>query len=230
MLDENVPPDEALIVDSAEAVLPKRVPLPNPPVRVHLQPKTRWSVLPKWGFAAAACVIVLVAGLLVRRGNDANLQLAGMQRTFEGRLSGQPYSQFTRSRSAQAKSSGAPDTQSNRVNGNELELGRLYLSQHNFDQAISYLELARERQPSSPQVHNDLGVAYMESAQDGALQKALNEFETALKLDARYEPALFNLALVYERLGQFGEAERRLKLYLQVDPASGWAKEVRSKL
>src|SRR5690349_2017282 len=62
MLDENVPPDEALIVDSAEAVLPKRVPLPNPPVRVYLQPKTRWSVLPKWGFAAAACVIVLVAG------------------------------------------------------------------------------------------------------------------------------------------------------------------------
>jgi tetratricopeptide (TPR) repeat protein len=110
----------------------------------------------------------------------------------------------------------------------DVELGRFYLQHNDFDRAARYLAAAGKDQ--APDLHNDLGVAYLEQGDPGSLEKALHEFEAALNISPRYEPALFNIVLVYERLGRFQEAQERANLYLQVDSMSGWAKEVQSKL
>ena len=94
--------------------------------------------------------------------------------------------------------------------------------------AVIHLEMAEATAPNSVELHNDLGVAYMESTGDSALDKAIGEFQRALDLNPHY--ARFNLALAYEREGKFSQAEQQLHEYLQLDASSSWAKEVRSKL
>ena len=70
----------------------------------------------------------------------------------------------------------------------------------------------------------------MESTGNGGLENAVTQFKRALELNPGYPPARFNLALAYERLGDFSHAREQLNLYLQRDANSGWAGEVRSKL
>ena len=89
--------------------------------------------------------------------------------------------------------------------------------------AVQHLMLAIKEQPRSADLHNDLGVAYMEQNEERSLENAVREFQTALVLNPRHAASRFNLALAYERLGEFPEAEQHLKLYLQADSASGWA-------
>src|SRR5205085_10754831 len=99
-----------------------------------------------------------------------------------------------------------------------------------FAKAVSQLEQALQNAPLSLEISNDLGVAYMESGSAEGLAKALDQFQRALTLNPRYEPALFNMVLAYERLGRFAEAEQPSKRYLEIDAESAWAKEVQAKL
>jgi tetratricopeptide (TPR) repeat protein len=232
MLDEDVLPEESAILNRIEiaALQPGTM---TEPLNLYrrfcqwLRPRLKLAVV-------SATVTIIVATsltLLFKNSSDTAVQLARSERTFEARLSGQPYSEFVRTRTGPVLDSpGSGNDALDRLGANHVEMGRFYAQHEEFAKAIAQLEEAKKLNPDSIEICNDLGVAYMESALDGSLEKAVDQFRRALQLNPRYEPALFNLALAYERLGQFSEAEQELRLYLQNDSDSDWAKEVKSKL
>src|ERR1051325_8670435 len=61
----------------------------------------------------------------------------------------------------------------------------------------------------------------------GLLAQALAAADTALRLDPRMEEALFNRALLVERLGARAQARAAWERYLVRDPDSAWAREAR---
>src|SRR6266850_4149747 len=229
LLEESVNPDEMAILDNVEATIGKTVPmqiqLPNVAPRAPW-----WSAV--WNVAAVAASIILVVAVtwavFSSRGADHAL-VGSSARTLEARLSGQVYSEFIPTRTGVASKSVSNEDELKRLSSNPHEIGRFYLQHNDFENAVVPLQHAKERQPDSVEVCNDLGIAYMESASDGALENAIGQFKRALELNPGYQPARFNLALAYERLGDFSHARDQLSLYLQLDANSGWAKEVRSK-
>jgi tetratricopeptide (TPR) repeat protein len=232
VVDDELAPDEAAVIDCIEAFGPKHFP---PLGAAAMTSSAIQSWFPRgWRLAAVAAAVVLLVAVgwvsWLNRGSEP-VRVASMERTFEARTASQPYSEFVQRRNrSRVEDDRAGQSELTRFRSPSADIGRFYLISNNFAQAIRYLEAAKSEQPASSQLRNDLGVAYLESGMEGSLQKALGEFDEALRLTPKYEAALFNLALAYERLGQFPEAEQRLKLYLQVDQNSGWAKEAKSKL
>lgn len=227
LLDENVSPEEMAIIESVESPVAERDRVVAPALSLY-ERFWRWAA-PAWKPAAVSISIILIVAV---SWTFFNRPVGGFERTFEARLSGQPYSEFihTRTGSATDNPPASSDDELKRLNADPRELGRFYLQHGDFTKAIAQLEDAKQKESSSVEISNDLGVAYMENGGDGSLERALGQFERALQFDPRYAPALFNLALVYERLGHLREAEQQLKLYLQIDSDSDWAKEVKSKL
>ena len=74
-------------------------------------------------------------------------------------------------------------------------LGRVYLAETNFPAAIEQLEKAARLAPDNAKLHNDLGVAYLESEKSKTernfedVAKANEEFGRAIKLDASLREA-----------------------------------------
>src|SRR5262249_51195683 len=104
------------------------------------------------------------------------------------------------------------------------------LLQKNFGRSIPYLEMAALELPDSAAVHNDLGVAYLESGDAALLQKAGAEFLRALRSNAAFADAVFNLALFYEHTNATALAQTEWTRYLELDRKSGWATEARTRL
>jgi len=233
VMDDDLAPDEAAVIDCVEAFGPRRFPLFREPLGIS--EKLQSWFRPGWRLASitAGLMVVLFGAALAFWWTPASqpVLLSSVERTFEARMADEPWSKFVRTRSqSRSETDRSGPGELARLRANNADIGIFYLMSNNFAQAVSFLEAAVKEQPASSQLRNDLGVAYMESGTDGSLQKALGEFEEALRLTPKYGPALFNLALVYERLGQFPEAEQRFRLYLQTDQDSGWAKEVKSKI
>jgi len=237
VLNENPSPDEIAIIDSIESNHSSGRGRFEAPSLSLYQRFCRWAA-PAWKVAAVSVSLIMLVAITwafyLRDGNEKALRVAVSERTIEARLSGQPYSEFIHTRTgsvADGHASGpSSDDQLKRFNADPHELGRFYLEHDEFAKAVAQLEEVIQTAPASAEISNDLGVAYMESGGDGSLEKALVQFQRALQLNPRYEPALFNMALAHERLGHFSDAEQQLKLYLQFDSDSDWAKEVKSKL
>lgn len=231
-MDEAVSEGEASVLDRAEAGLPRNAPLPFRPAVVHVS--RPWWLKPVVKLTAIAATLVLAAGaiwILVSGETGQQQQQALVSgRALEARISGEPYSEFVRKRQAAPESPHAAGSELNRFGTDPHEIGRFYLKHADITGAVVQLEAAEKAAPDSVAIHNDLGVAYMESAGDAALEKAVHEFQRALDLDSGYEPARFNLALTYEREGKFSEAVQQLQEYMRLDVNSGWANEARAKV
>ncbi|HEX6096540.1 MAG TPA: CHAT domain-containing protein [Thermoanaerobaculia bacterium] len=97
-------------------------------------------------------------------------------------------------------------------------------------QALSKLEAAAS--PNDPAAWNDLAVALHEAALryrvPEQIAQALAAADRALVIDPNYAEALFNRALMLQRLGFRDDALIAWQRYLDVDAASGWAAEARS--
>jgi tetratricopeptide (TPR) repeat protein len=225
LLDANVSADEASILDKAEAELPSSTPAGHG--RTAFNPFVKLTVI-----AASLVLAAGVAWLLFFAPEAGQNRSAASGRTLEARLSGQAYSEFVHTRTGTSPETGRQAGQGGLggITGDHHEIGKFYLEHNNVAEAVVNLEMAEAAAPNSFEIHSDLGVAYMESPGDFALQKAIGEFQRALDLNSRYEPARFNLALAFERAGKFSEAEEQLQQYLQLDAGSAWAKEIRSKL
>ncbi|MEA2162230.1 MAG: hypothetical protein QOK37_357 [Thermoanaerobaculia bacterium] len=126
---------------------------------------------------------------------------------------------------AAAWSRGSDDDDASHVNGVAL------LLTGKTAQALSKLEAAAASS-NDPAVWNDLAAALHEAAMrygvPEKIAQALAAADRALALDPRYAEALFNRALILQRLGFRDDALIAWKRYLDVDAGSGWAVEARA--
>jgi len=101
------------------------------------------------------------------------------------------------------------------------------------EDAIPRLEAAAGKS-SDAQTWSDLAAArYAAASQLGRASlypMALAAADTALRADSKLPEALFNRALILERLGLMDEAKQAWQRYLEVDPSSQWAIEARARL
>jgi len=189
--------------------------------------------------AIAAALVIAVVGARVlmdrqglpRSASEIVQLLLTQNRPFESRLANEPHLPIFRTRGVEEPrvAYGLVAGEMTRLSADSHQMGRFYLLQKEFGRAISYLEIAEREIGASAAVHNDLGVAYMES--DGPrLEEAGEEFRHALDRDPMFTPAVFNVALLYERTNSPERAASEWKRYIRLDPNSGWGKEALSRL
>ncbi len=158
--------------------------------------------------------------------------LSSQERPFEARISGQPFQPLRQTRGVEEPgvAYGPLAGEMTRLSANGHDMGRFYLLQRDFDRALAYLQVAEQEVGAGSDVHNDLGVAYLEKAGQDQIAKAGDEFRHALELDPGFAPAAFNMAIFYERSGRPSEAETQWERFLQLDQGSSWTDEARSRL
>jgi len=202
----------------------------------------RTGTLPNWllGLVAVAAVFVLAAVsirvLLDRQSQPKSASeivqlLLAQHRPFESRMANEPHLPILRTRGPDdpGVAYGLIAGELTKLSADSHQMGRFYLLQKDFAHAIPYLDIAGREVGAGANVHNDLAVAYLES-DPSRLDRAAEEFRRALELDPAFAPAVFNLALLYERMNSLEQASLQWKRYLQLDPNSEWAKEANNRL
>ena len=234
VLRDEVEPEEDEAVQQLSALWDQRNPRPVPQ-RSRLPTSYR-----RWIYAAVAALVV--AAVLISRmpfGSELSptaqivKAMASKERPFEPRIVDQPYltmQEFTRS-PEDIEVSDLLEAEMTEKSATSYEVGRYFLLRRKYPMAIKYLRTAVADPRGVPaDVHNDLGVAYLESRGDENLAAAEGEFKEALSINPNHLPAMFNLSVLYGRNGRADEANRRRQQYLALDPDSDWAREVKQKL
>jgi CHAT domain-containing protein len=113
-----------------------------------------------------------------------------------------------------------------------LAQGRAELLEMNISSALPTLKRAHEMRPESTPILVDLAAAYGELADSGVTES----YETALELldeVQRQSPsdpiALYDRAILYERLQSYGSALQAWQSYLKKSPKGLWADEARKR-
>ena len=112
-------------------------------------------------------------------------------------------------------------------------LGRLFLAERSFDKAREQFQKALAKDQNDPQLQSDMAAALMELGEQSAdearkaqyLREAGQYLDRALQLNPSLPEALFNRALMYQRLRLPPQAKDAWRKYLEIDSTSPWAKE-----
>lgn len=207
---------------------------------------------------AAAAVIVLGLGLGIWRvafyQSDVDKGMAALakayatERPVEPRITGFGYAPFpvTRgneppkvdSRSLYSAERTLFDEAEKRPNTKlHHALGRLYLAEQKFDDAIREFDEVLKTAPANAQLHSDYGALLIEIGKREnsgknleILSRALEHLSKALELDGSLLEALFNRALCYQYMYLPHQAEEDWRGYLDRDPNSRWAYEAKKYL
>jgi CHAT domain-containing protein/tetratricopeptide (TPR) repeat protein len=223
-----------------------------------------WRKHPAFGSyvrLAAAAVVLLGIGLgiwrvffyqsEVSKGMAALAQAYRERRPLEARISGLPYAPAARTRGGQE---GFEQTERERAKlillnaasehpgpASDHALGKLYLAERDFNQAVIQFEKALKADPDNAQLHSDYGVALLELGKSAQMKgepgrgleyfaQGLEHLDRALELSPSIFEALFNRALCVQRMGLQQQAIEAWKNYLEKDPSSKWAEEARQNL
>ena len=211
--------------------------------------RKRWLPSPELRVAASILIIVgLTSGVwwtLRSGGSEFDKGLAALksayadQRPIEPRISTLPHSHFQKT----TRGSDEKDTTKDDLRRAQLHLeqavkekptpeahhalGKVYLAQGTFDNAIREFDQALSGSKNQAQIYNDLGVAWLEKKD---FNRSLESFNKALQLDSNSLEALFNRALCYDKQSRFAEAKADWNEYLKRDSSSPWADEARRHL
>ena len=123
----------------------------------------------------------------------------------------------------------------------EHALGKFYMTERKFDQAIIRFEEALKADPNNAQLYSDYGAALLEMGRANRsgdktgksldqFARSLEHLNKALQLDGSLSEALFNRALLYEDMRLLQQSEEGWKKYLERDADSAWAGESRWRL
>ena len=96
------------------------------------------------------------------------------------------------------------------------DMGDSFLLEHHPEQALPYLTRAAEGDPANPDIHRDLGTAYVQLKQ---YEKAEAEYKIGLAGD-QDGSVHYKLANVYRSLGKKAEADREFAIYTSMNEAS----------
>jgi CHAT domain-containing protein len=205
-----------------------------------------------WLPIAAALLIAIVAVPLLRRHDDALSQLVrlapGSARIVEPRLYGgfawAPYRGPVRASdpsasAARLKLGGAAGetierAQSDPSNDAQHAAAIALVLVDQPTDAIDRLRKITAQSPDDARPWSDLAAARyaaaMQLERPSLLPEALAAADAALRIDASSAEALFNRALILERMGLAAVARKAWLRYLEVDSGSSWATEARAHL
>ncbi len=227
-----------------------------------------WSPVP---IAVAVLLIVSVAGYLVWKSKSDDSEVLALlnqfqtnERPTEGRITGFMYApKIEGVRGSQqnsehlilvsAKAQASAEVLKAQTAENYHELGRVFLAEKNFDEAIAQLEFGIQKDPVNAQIQNDLGVALLEKARQNKafnadlekraetseeskaylelFAKSNEAFSKAIELDKNMLEAYFNQAKTLTLMEVLpNQAKEAWDNYLKLDPDSKWADEAREHL
>jgi CHAT domain-containing protein len=110
---------------------------------------------------------------------------------------------------------------------------RAEMLDQDYEDAVSTLRRAADSQPSDVSLLADLGCAYALRAGGDRREidygAAIDTLWRFLRVSPDSPVALFNRAVVYERMFLYDDAVKDWGHYLKLDPASAWAKEARGR-
>lgn len=212
------------------------------------------SKVPQWGYwLAAAAMIVAVALLILRPGTtvqeaDALLAKAYSEhRSFELRVAGAKWAPLQVQRGPEASLLNRPAallkaetmiaSQLERDPSNAAWLqakARADLIDGNFESAIKALEKAQGSSPGEASLFTDLATAYFERAErTGQTSDYARAFELLSQRLAKAPDdhiALFNRAIISEKMLLHTQAVEDWNHYLRIESSSDWQKEAREHL
>ena len=96
------------------------------------------------------------------------------------------------------------------------DMGDSFLLEHHPEEALPYLTRAEEVDAANPDIHRDLGTAYVQLKQ---YEKAEAEYKIGLAGD-QDGSVHYKLANVYRSLGKKAEADREFAIYTSMNEAS----------
>lgn len=91
----------------------------------------------------------------------------------------------------------------------QVRLGNAYFDIRQYEKAETFYQQALEKKPDDTNVRTDLGTVFLERANPD-YDRAIKEFQTALKLNPKHEPALYNIAVAHHRKGDARNAQKYL--------------------
>lgn len=204
----------------------------------------------RWLAVAAMLIVVIGVAFLLRRGDPLARLVAVAPRSarvVEPRLSGGfAWAAYAGSDRATAEKL---DAEQLRVAGAAGDLIERAGSHHDADaqhdagvamvmvskpaDAIARLESAVAQSENAATLSDLAAARYAAASQLGRASLyplALSAADRALVIEPNFPEALFNRALILERMGVSREARAAWERYLRVDPSSQWATEARSHL
>ena len=230
LLQPDITPEESGTINKAMARWEERGLRPVPSERPRLWRTTYYALA---GIAAVLIVGIALWGGLFNRpvGEDVVQQIVSADsRPFAPQVANQPYRSFNPVRSPQESEFEKLIEDMPRRGATAYVQGRLNLVAGNYDKAVANLKTAAGERNPPAEVLNDLGVAYFQRDADGDAALAKEQFEAALNKNGRFLPAIFNLALYFEREGNSAEAEKQRTRYLTLDRDSEWAQEIKANI
>jgi cytochrome c-type biogenesis protein CcmH/NrfG len=208
------------------------------------------SVRFAWASAAALLGIAVWIGWRATREPDVNQLLAQSyqdQRTIQLRMAGAKYSPVRTTRGSAGSHTNPPESllkaESRIRRGLEKapvnlllldQQGRAELLEGNYSAAIAALRKAKDLADADSRVAVDLATAYFQKAEaednpaDG--QTAAELLSAVLRRNSEDEIALFNRAVVYQRLSRYQDAINDWEHYLRVSRDEQWDGEARQYL
>jgi superkiller protein 3 len=100
----------------------------------------------------------------------------------------------------------------------QTTLAVAYAENGDSDQAIATLEQVIEAHPDNAEAHFNLGTVYAKQGPALGYQKALANFQKAVRIDPHYDSARYSLAKVLVQVGQFADAISYLNDYTHHQP------------
>lgn len=214
-----------------------------------------WAGLLLWQryvFAAASLVVAILVGWLGQVLQTPSVQTLVAQaytqrRTLELRIPGAAYAPMQVQRGAIRSNLDRPPSllKAEGMIGENLQRypndpewlqakARVDLLDGNYESAIQSLQRALEAQPNSTSLLIDLASAYFQRAEatDHAIDygSAIDCLGKALAKAPDDPVALFNRAIVSERVFLYHQAVDDWQHYLRIDPTGAWSEEARKRL
>jgi CHAT domain-containing protein len=227
---------------------------PEPPrTVVSSDVKVKSFFLGRWSIGTAAAVIVLAVGLGLFFGArhnspDALIRVAyAQQRTIEMRIPGADYGPIQVERANGRSSISSPRSlleaevlikSGLEKTPNDPELLRQKAETDmltgNYQPAIDTLNHALHLRPESAPLMIDLATAYFERAEANSspadYEVGLETLGDAIRLDPSNSAALFNRAILYERLYFYDRAIADLEQFLKLEKDPHWKEEAERRL
>lgn len=94
-------------------------------------------------------------------------------------------------------------------------LGKLFLSNENFIQALGYYQDALRLDPKNQELYSKIGFIFFSISQ---YSKAIDSYSNALLINPDYLDAMIGLAAIYDKLGSYPLAVANLKNAIRISP------------